>query len=279
MPPSANWTRPLRKIGTASLARILTLVAGTALALAGAVSGCGTPTKPPEASDPSGSWLSQAPEGCAIGFSGPTMNPGNAIRNARRSALQSLVSGSVTSSIHIDSTLLTSGARRNREYTRQDIEGSVWESRIVKMWAEVTADPPSSTRVRHVYALACEKGASPPGVTEPDYPDWVMNLPQRPGKTCALAVGGPTWDPSHQATAALEDGQRALAEALESHLRQVIEDDGQRNPRVMSEMKTAEWAVSKAASVDALDAEWLDEDGIGPLGLRKVLYGTVCVAH
>jgi hypothetical protein len=243
------------------------------------VLGCGTPTKSAETGAPRGSWLSQAPEGCAIGFSGPTLNPGSAIRNARRSALQSLVSGSAESSIHIDSTLLTSETSRDREYTRQDIEGFVSASRIVKMWAEVTAAPPSSTRVRHVYALACEEGVSPPGVTEPDYPGWVLNLPHQPGKTCALAVGGPTWDPRRQTSVALEDGRRALAETLESHLRQVIEDDGWTSPRVTSEMQTTERALSKAESVGELDVEWRDDEGIGPLGLREVLYGMVCVAR
>jgi hypothetical protein len=267
----------LRKTETASRARILTLTAGTALALAGAVLGCGTPASSPE--PPRGSWLSQAPEGCAIGFSGPTMNPGSAIRNARTSALQSLVSGSAASSIHIQSTLLTSSAERDREYTRQDIEGVVRGSRIVKMWAEVTADPPSSTRVRHVYALACDEGVTPPGVTEPDYPSWVLNLPRQPGRLCTLAVGGPTWDPRRQTSVALEDGRRALAEALESQLRQVIEDDGRSSPRVLSEMKTTERALAKAESANELDPKWRDDEGIGPLGLREVLYGVVCVAH
>lgn len=207
------------------------------------------------------------------------MNPGDAIRNARTSALQALMAGSAASRIHIDSTLLTTRGRRDQEDTHQDIEGFVRESRVIKMWAEATADPPSATRVRHVYALACEPGVHPAGVEEPDYPAWVLNLPHEPGRICAMGVGGPTWDPRRQRSVALADGQTALAQALESRLRQTIEDDGRRPPRVLADTEATERALAEAATADELDAEWRDDAGVGPLGLREVLYGMVCVAR
>ena len=207
------------------------------------------------------------------------MNPGDAIRNARKSALQALMSGSATSRIHVKSTLLTARGQRDQQNTRQDIEGFVRDSRLVKMWAETTADPPSTTRVRHVYALACEAGVHPAGVEKPDYPAWVLNLPQEPGKICAIGVGGPTWDPRRQRSAALADGRAALAGALESHLRQIVEDDGRRTPRVLSETETTERALAKAETADEFDAEWRDDAGVGPLGLGEVLYGMVCITR
>ena len=207
------------------------------------------------------------------------MNPGDAIRNARTSALQTLMSGSAASRIHVESTLLTARGQRDQEYTRQDIEGFVRESRVVKMWAETTADPPSTTRVRHVYALACQASVHPAGVRKPDFPAWVLNLPHESGKICAIGVGGPTWDPQRQRSTALADGRAALAEALESHLRQIVEDDGRRIPRVLSETETTERALAKAETADELDAEWLDDAGVGPLGLSEVLYGMVCITR
>ena len=80
--------------------------------------------------------------------------------------------------------------------------------------------------MRHVYALACRKGFSPPGVALPDLPPWVLETPHEPGRVCALGVGGPTWDPRDQRPSTLRDGKRALAAALESRLHQIVIDTG-----------------------------------------------------
>ena len=224
------------------------------------------------------SWLRTAPTGCAIGFSGPTLNPGDAIRYSRRAALHQLASGDVATRIHIESELLVSGSgQRGGEFTRQDIEGTVRDTRVVAMWAERTTDPRSSTKVRHVYAMACKEGQDPLGGSEPAFPDWLLNLPERDGEICALGVGGPTYDPRDQEPGTLRDGQRALAEALESRLHRIIIDTGRRNPRVASELATTEAALARAAAADELDELWSDRNGDGPLGLKGVLYGLVCI--
>ncbi len=254
---------------------MLMLKQGTALALVSAVLACGSPA--PEDREPS--WLRQSPEGCAIGFSGPTLDPGDSIRYARRAALRQLASGAGDARVHIESELYVSGARGQRggEFTRQDIQGNVRGSRIVAMWAEHTRDARSLTAVRHVYAMACGAGAEPPDLDTPSYPHWLLNPPRNEGAICAIGAGGPTWDPRDQEPATLRDGRSALAEALDSRLHQIIIDTGETNPRVATELATTEAALARAATASELDDQWSDLRGEGPLGLKGVLYGLICV--
>jgi len=224
-------------------------------------------------------WLQTAPAGCAIGFAGPTLNPGDAVRYARRAALHQLAAGDAETRIRVESELLVSGDshRRGGEFTRQDIEGTVRDARIASMWAELSVDPRSTTQVRHVYAMACGEGREPAGSARPALPDWLLNLPDRPGEICALGVGGPTYDPRDQEPGTLRDGRRALAQALESRLHQIIIDTGRSNPRVASELATTEAALARAEAAQELDEQWSDREGEGPLGLKGVLYGLVCI--
>lgn len=251
---------------------------GTALTLVSAVLACAS--APIEELDvPTPSWLQTAPEGCAIGFSGPTLDPGDAIRYARQAALRQLATGAADATVHVESELYVTGSDRRRggEFTRQDIEGSIRDSRVVALWAERTRDPRSQTKVRHVYAMACAEGAEPPELRDPDFPDWLLNAPERDGEICAVGAGGPTYDPRDQEPSALRDARRALAEALESRLHQIIIDTGGSNPRVASELATTEAALARAESASEFDDQWSDPDGGGPLGLKGVLYGLICV--
>jgi hypothetical protein len=179
----------------------------------------------------------------------------------------------------VESELLVSGddARPGGEFTRQDIAGEVRDSRIVAMWAELSTDLRSTTKVRHVYAMACRGGREPEGTAEPSYPDWVLDVPERDGEICALGVGGPTYDPRDQEPGALRDGRHALAEALESRLHQIIIDTGRTNPLVASELAITEAALQRAEAAEELDEQWTDQEGEGPLGLKGVLYGLVCI--
>ena len=94
---------------------------------------------------------------------------------------------------------------------------------------------------------------------------------------CALGVGGPTWDPRDQRPSTLRDGKRALAAALESRLHQIVIDTGRSSALVATELETTDRALARAEAALDLDEEWWDGDGSGPLGLRSVLYGLVCI--
>jgi hypothetical protein len=206
------------------------------------------------------------------------LNPGDAIRGARRNALTQLAAGDASTTAHITSELfVTGGNMRGGEFSHQDILGSVRDSQIVGMWAKLTPDPGSTTRVRHVYATACRRGSRPPELPDPAFPAWLLDLPESLTRACALGVGGPTLDPRDQYRAALRDGRQALAAALESRLHQIIIDTGRANPRVASQLETTRRALARAATAETLRDVWRDETGTGPLGLSEVLYGLVCI--
>ena len=206
------------------------------------------------------------------------MNPGDAIRHARRNALAQLAAGDAAASVHVTSELLVSGANaRGGEFTHQDIRGSVRDSQIVAMWAELSTDPGSTTQVRHVYAMGCRRRARPSGLSDPAFPDWVLNVPENDLQACALGVGGPTRNPLDQIPAALRDAKQALAAALESRLHQIIIDTGRTNPRVASQLETTQRALARAEGAEDLHDAWRDDTGAGPLGLKDVVYGLVCI--
>jgi hypothetical protein len=168
-------------------------------------------------------------------------------------------------------------SRRVGEFSRRDIQARLHDTQIVAIWAELTRDLRSNTKVRHVYAMACREDQTPPGVPNPPFPSWLLNVPERDGEICALGVGGPTYDPRDQEPAVLRDGREALTQSLESRLHQIIIDTGRRSAGAVSELATTDAALERARATDELDEQWSDREGIGPLGLRGVLYGLVCI--
>jgi hypothetical protein len=250
-----------------------------ALVFTSALFACGgsAATAPVDIAPPS--WTQSAPPGCAIGFSGPTLDPGDAVRRAREDALSALVSGDVRTVVYIESELLVSGGgQRGAEFTRQDISGAIRDAKIVAMWVERALNEHLRTHERHVYAMACSRGSAAARLSDPTVPAWILNLPDDGTRACALGVGGPTRNPNDQPAAALRDGRRALAAALGSELESIVIDTGPHRPRVASDLQTTERARARVESVDEFEAEWEDTDGNGPLGLKQTLYGLVCIS-
>ena len=257
------------------------LLQGSALILAGALLSCATAGGNPgersrdarRAPDRRAAWLPAPPAGCAVGLSGPTLDPGDAIRQARSSALENLAAQLL--GVRVESELRIS-AEAVTEFTRQDISGVMALSRIVAMDSDSDPDARSRHELREVYALACPAEIATPHIPRPGFPDWILDIPSEPDRICVPGVGGPTHDPRSQPDAALRDGRNALAHALESQIRQQSVDDGRRLPRLRSQTQSTERARAVAEAVDRLSESWLDRDGRGPLRIPGVLYGLVC---
>jgi hypothetical protein len=130
-----------------------------------------------------------------------------------------------------------------------------------------------------VHALACLARAAAGGLTPPLYPAWVLQVPDDGRRLCALGISGPTRDPRNQEPTALDDGQRALAAALESQIYVRTVDDGRHMAHVATWMETSAASLAHARRATELSEQWLDDAGDGPLGLPRVLYGLVCVAR
>jgi hypothetical protein len=252
--------------------RLRRILQGSAPFVAGALLACGSPTPEPPETDAL-AWVSRPPGGCAAGVSGPTLDPGHAIRQARTRALENLAAE--TLGVEIESELRF-GDGGVSEVTRQQIDGVIAHSRIVAIRSPRRSGDADSDALRPVYALACRENAGAAGIGRPDYPHWILNAPRRTGQICVMGVGGPTRRSDQQEEAALRDGRRALAKALEIHVRQVSLDDGRGLAHVASESQATERARAAAEQVPALDEDWLDEDGRGPLVVPGVVYGLLC---
>lgn len=242
--------------------------------MAGALLASACTNAPPPAPVTSFAWVEHPPRGCVVGFSGPTLDPGRAIRRARVNALEALAAGRL--GVVVDSELRISSGGVS-EVTTQEISGVLANSRIVAMGSgRVTIGDDRGGR-REVYALACPSGTKTPGIPRPGFPDWILNIPSEPDRICVSGVGGPTRNPNDQGAAALRDAHDALAHAVETRVRRMSLDDGKGLARVASETDSTERARDLVARVDSLDAEWLDVEGRGPVAIAGVLYGLACV--
>lgn len=219
-------------------------------------------------------WLDRPPESCAVGSSGPTLDPRNSIRHARVSALVNLAEDELDVDVQ---SITGSGRRGTFEMTTQSLSGQVADARIVAIFAETMTGADRRGRIRQVHALACRPEADGSRIPTPDYPAW-LNEPTR-GRSgiCAIGIAGPTWKPEDQAASALSDARVSLGFALGSRIEKRIFDDGRGVVKTARQVDPTAGAIARAASAEALEEQWLDEDGDGPLGLVGVLYGLACI--
>lgn len=223
---------------------------------------------------PAAAWVDAPPSRCAVGSSGPTLNPRNAIRYARIAAIEALAAGSL--SVEVQS-ITGSGARGDFEMTTQSLSGVLADARIAAIWAETNPGMKGRARVRLVHVLACFPDADLAGLPDPAYPRWLIEAPSGGDRVCATGIAGPTWKAEDQARSALRDARLAVAIALESRIEKRVFDDGRGVARMAREIEPSGAALRRASRAERLEEAWLDEDGEGPLGLRGVLYGLVCV--
>jgi hypothetical protein len=222
------------------------------------------------------SWAAAPPPGCAVGASGPTLNPRDAIRAARLAAIEALAAEGLAVDVQ---TISGEGPDGSFEIAAQALSGSLENARIVALWADVEshASLASTPRIRRVQALACWPDAVPRDLPAPDYPGWILQSPAEAGRVCATGIAGPTWKPADQPASALRDARRALAVALESRIEKRIFDDGRGIARIARRVEPSATARERAAGAEALERAWLDAEGNGPLGLPGVLYGLACI--
>ena len=219
-------------------------------------------------------WTRNPPSGCAVGSSGPTLNPRDSIRFARLSAIEALAANSLAIDVQTVSGVGPDGAF---EIAAQSLSGSLENARLVAVWADVDHADGFGRRVSQVYALACWPDATVRDLPEPAYPSWLLEPRSDEGEICATGIGGPTWNRDEQRDSALRDARLALAVALESRVEKRIFDDGQGVARIARRIEPSASAVARAGKATELERDWYDENGVGPVGLPGVLYGFACI--
>ncbi len=221
-------------------------------------------------------WIESPPPGCAVGASGPTLNPRHAIRNARLAAIEALAASRLEMTIQ-SITVSDSATSSGLEISTQTLSGQVANARIAALWADRDQVEGSRNWLRGVYALACWPEADLRDVSAVDYPSWLIEPPERPGQICATGVAGPTWKAVEQVDSALRDARFALAVSLESRIEKRVFDPGRGVARFARQVDPSPAATARAAAASSLERRWLDERGTGPMGLEGALYGLVCV--
>jgi hypothetical protein len=211
-----------------------------------------------------------------VGASGPTLNPRHAIRGARLAAIEALAAGRLETTIQ-SITVSDSEANSGLEISTQSLSGELANVRLAALWADRDQSGGSRNRLRQLYALACWPDADLRALSAVDYPGWLIDPPVRPGQVCAIGIGGPTWKTLDQVASTLRDARFALAVSLESRVEKRVFDSGRGVARFARQVDPSPAAHAQAALATSLERQWLDEQGTGPIGLRGVLYGLVCI--
>ncbi len=219
-------------------------------------------------------WVADVPHECAVGSSGPTLNPRNAIRYARLSAIEALAAGSLEVEVQ---TISGDGPHGSFEIAAQALSGSIENARVMALWADLESSTSARRRLRRVFALACWPQASVGPLPEPSYPVWLIEPPVEEGRICAAGIAGPTRKSVDQTASVLRDARLALAVALESRIETRLFDSGHGVAKMAREIQPSPSALARAATAQDVERAWLDQHGVGPLGLPGVLYGLVCI--
>jgi len=166
-----------------------------------------------------------------------------------------------------------------REVTLQEVRGFLRETRIVSIWYDRAGWGPEH-RPGVVYALACQDdadGAQDGRQGTRHVPDWLYNVPRIGGSLCALGLAGPTLDPGDRDELARTDALDRLAEALAVRIDQVLLDIDREETALVSFPKVDAWATEAANTKGKVEKEWIDDEGIGPLGRPGMHYALACI--
>jgi hypothetical protein len=230
----------------------------------------------PGARDESPAWTRATIAGCAPGYSGPTLNPGDAIRYAQAHALGEFAEAQ---GVHVSSVSLDDG-REVRSVATYVSEATLANVRVVAVETQRTgrADDPTA-RVTH--ALACRVG-SEGGARGTNAPEWVLDprSAARAGELCAVGISGPTLDAKDAPKNAARDAARALASVRSVLVSRAAADYDLRAYVILkSEARVPEEAVDAMLAASQERDQWLDADGTGPLALPGATFVLRCAGR
>jgi len=206
-------------------------------------------------------------------MSGPTLNPGSAIRSAQLQAREALADRTLEG--RVLSTVKDSG--NNVEIsTELDLSGVLNDSVVVKMWTEWGGSSRHSTD-REIFAMACPRNSGRKPDAGCGVPLWVLGLPAGGREVCALGVAGPVMRFTDQEVIAADDGAMALAEAIQLDVDLHVRDTHEGLADVISRSKASDALVEQCRQKLKVKERWADKTGKGPLNLEGTLFVLVCM--
>jgi len=243
------------------------------------------PVRPTAARLAPPAWLSDVPEGCALGDSGPTVVPSDALAEARRRARARLVTRTApvtTKSIQLATGETDSSRDEVQEITIEQAQGWVRRSIVVALWYDADGVGPERA-AGCAYAVACLRDSGRVETTDTARalaalragPDWLYALPTGMNGLCAVGVSGPTLKPA-DANANAEAAARAeLAHAAALHARTataIYEDD----VLYAAVTHTCDGCDAIAAGARVV-GRWVDDRAEGPIPFSGTTYAFLCL--
>lgn len=227
----------------------------------------------PGAGDESPAWTKTTVNGCVTGFSGPTLNPGDAIRNAQAAALGEFAEAQ---GVRIANVSIDDG-REVHALATYVTEASLANVRVVAVETQRTGRPDDPT-ARVTHALACRLG-SELHLRATNTPPWVLDPrgSARAGELCAVGISGPTFDPNDAVLFAGRDAARAIASVRQVLVSRTTADVDLRAYVILhSNAEVPEDAVAAALAASHERERWVDDDGRGPLALPRTTFVLRC---
>lgn len=209
--------------------------------------GCSSTNKEPSGAD-CGSppkWLNDPGDSCAIGTSGPTLNPTNSLYQAENDARVALVSAIM--GVEIKSALVYGEKTRIVDFTT--VDGTVPGLATRQFWTDQCGDGPLKTK-QVVYVQACIETR---------------------GTDCTFGVSGPTLEEDDARTNAEEDAKLRIAEARSVRVQSATLVDTEKG---VTSYQGSEATVDAPSEVDCREVK----DAAGSLP-RDTFLTVICCAR
>jgi hypothetical protein len=229
-------------------------------------------------------WLVQFPSVCALGESGPTLVPTDALAEARRKARALLATQDAERKTRSATVVSSTGDGTTvRELVLEQSQGTIQSSEIITMWYDARGVGPASASGA-AYAVACPLRNVPTDAQawiahwreERNGPTWLYTLAGRQTRLCVVGVCGPTLNKSDAAENAEEIARAELAQAISLHAdttSAVLEGDETLYAAVT---RSCDGCEEKAKAGKVVD-RWFDDNGEGPLPFAGTAYALMCL--
>jgi hypothetical protein len=244
--------------------------------------------KSDEAMEPkkaSPAWLVQFPAVCAVGESGPTLVPTDALAEARRKARALLATKTADRKTRSATAVVTSVDQSTaQQLVLEQSSGWAQNSEVIAMWYDTSGSGPDAAP-GSAYALACPLQDIPPDAVSwiahfrgrRGGPDWLYSLAGERSRLCVVGVCGPTLDKSNASANAEETARAELAEAIALHADStsaVLQDD----ETLYAAVTMACDDCGEKAKAGKVVERWFDEKGEGPLPFAGTTYALMCLS-
>jgi hypothetical protein len=229
-------------------------------------------------------WLYKFPTVCAVGETGPTMIPTDALAESRRKARARLATRNADHHTNRSATAVIDSTEqiKVRQIILENSVGTVQNAEIVTMWYDAVGSGPAHAP-GSAYAMACPSNNVPPDAAtwisrwreQRGGPHWIYTLPGQSNRLCVVGICGPTVKQSDASTNAEDIARKELAEAISMRAESTsaVLNDETLYAAVTTPCETCE----ERAKAGRIIERWFDDRGDGPFPYPGTAYALMCL--